>query len=356
MKHYDIEEDFHSQDRKKFRKDRKLAQKMDRSKFKKSDSDKEQKEEIREDLLQGRVITITADGIFVDVAGKKSLYSLKGALKKEQKLSKNLIAVGDFVRVDQETIAQIEPRFSKLTRTDVTGKKEQLIAANIDQVIIVASIGAPPLKPSLIDRYLIAAEKGNMRPVIVINKIDLLETLEESEQQNYQEFLVCYEKLGIPVLPISTYTKVGIEALISLLKGKTSVFSGQSGVGKSSLLNIAFSMKRDVKDLTSKTAKGSHTTTQAELLTLPHKGYSIDTPGIRSFGVFALTKEDLLHHFQEFFPYKKRCHYSNCSHIDEKDCSVQRALKRGKISWMRYQSYCTLYQEIEQEQKSTTWG
>ncbi len=352
-RYFHEEEHFHSRDRKQSRKDRRHAQETDRSKFKKSDM-KQDDEPPPDDpnLRRGRVTAISGEGVRVDLDGTEFLCTLKGLMKKEKMQLKNPIAVGDFVRVlptaeSEGSIAYIEKRFSILSRTDISGKQEQLIAVNIDQVLITSSLLQPLLKPALIDRYLIATEKGNMHPVILINKIDQLDEAPQEVKQLYRDFLEAYERLGYPILSISTVDGTGIDHLRSIMKNKASVFSGQSGVGKSSLLNAAFQFDLPIGDLTQKTYKGSHTTTTARLLPLPDGGFCIDTPGIRSFGVWNLQKEDLTRHFREFEPYAHKCRYPNCSHLIEPSCGVQEALAKEKLSSIRFESYQTLLDEIE---------
>ncbi|HSX13545.1 MAG TPA: ribosome small subunit-dependent GTPase A [Chlamydiales bacterium] len=353
MKHYDFEEEFHARDRKQFRKERKLAQSSDRSKFKKTNvTTKEQM--THENTHVGRVLSISGEGSLVDFEEKQYLCSLKGLLKKEKSLTKNLIAVGDRVQFQissekEGAIVAVMPRTSILSRTDISGKKEQLIAVNVDLAIICVSIAEPPLKPSLVDRYLIAAEKGNLQPVIVVNKIDLV----DEQKELYEEFLTGYEPLGYPIVSISTKTGVGLDALASLLQNKTSVFSGQSGVGKSSLLNACFGLKLKTGELTQKTAKGAHTTTMAELLALPGGGYCVDTPGVRSFGIWNLQKQDVIDHFREL---KVQCKFPDCSHTNEPDCTVIKKVENGTISPLRYQSYLTLINELQTQNSKTTWN
>lgn len=341
---FDFEEYYHSQDRKQHRKDKRYAQEKDRSKFKKTDQEKKELIAIDPAWRRGRVLSITGEGAWVDIQGVRILASLRGLFKKEKMQAKNIIAVGDFVYLNEDdAIAHIEERYSFLARTDISGKKEQLIAVNVDQAIIVISLVNPTLKPALVDRYLIAAEKGNIHPIIVINKIDLLDAASEEEKELYRQFVIEYEKLGIPILSVSSETQVGLEALKSLLKDKVSVFSGQSGVGKSSLLNACYGLELKTGDLAQKTAKGSHTTTVAELMTLPGGGYSVDTPGIRSFGIWKLKKEEVIAHFKDFANF--RCKYPDCAHINEPNCGVLKALEKGKLSLLRYESYCTLLDE-----------
>lgn len=356
MKNYDYEDEFHSRDRKQFRKERKIAQNSDRSKYKKTDLET-LTQETAHHLRRGRVVAISGEGAWVDFEGKPVLCSLKGLMKKETAQVKNIIAVGDWIRCsDEGAIEQVEERTSILARTDISGRKEQLIAVNVDQVIIAVSVVNPPLKPALVDRYLIAAEKGNLHPIIVINKIDLLETASEVEKEMYRLFLEAYGPLGIPILSLSSETKVGLEALRSLLQNKTSVFSGQSGVGKSSLLNTCFGFELRVGVLAMKTSKGSHTTTSAELILLPGGGYCVDTPGIRSFGIWEMTKTDVINHFTDFAPFAAKCKYPDCIHVNEPDCAVLNALEDGIIAPLRYESYISLLEEIASGSKSKTWS
>ncbi|HEY4255131.1 MAG TPA: ribosome small subunit-dependent GTPase A [Chlamydiales bacterium] len=342
---FDFEEDFH-QDRKESRKERKRLTEADRSKFKKTEK-KTEKATTDESLAKGLVVAITGEGTWVEHEEKRYVCTLKGGLKKEKLLVKNVVAVGDFVRFEKTSptegsIIQIEERFSTLARTEIRGQKEQLIAVNIDQVVIVAPLVEPPLKPALIDRYLIAAIKGNIRPIIAINKMDLLST-SPSEAERYREFLTAYEPLGFPIVSLSTLNGTGIDALRSLLKGKTTVFAGQSGVGKSSLLNAAFGFSLKTGDLAQKTFKGTHTTTTASLITLPGGGHVVDTPGIRSFNLWNLKKEEVMHHFQDL--QKLRCRFPDCSHKIEPGCGVLKALQEGTVPLMRYESYCSLLDE-----------
>lgn len=350
MRYSDFEEDFHSKDRKHSRKERKLAQQADRSKFKKTDTVAKVSEVIDPHLKRGRIIAITGEGSWVDCGGSIYLCSLKGQLKKEVIKVKNLLAVGDFVHFavtaeKEGAIAQIEERYSVLARTDISGRKEQLIATNIDQAVIIASFVHPTLKPALIDRYLIAAEKGNLHPVLVVNKIDLLAEASPEEQSRFKEFLSVYELLGFPILCLSTKNGTGVEALRSLLVGKTSVFSGQSGVGKSSILNACFGLTLKTGDVAQKTSKGTHTTTTARLIPLPGGGYCVDTPGIRSFGVWSLQKEEVLKHFTDIAVFAEDCRYKDCTHRTEPECAVQAALKRADLSCLRYESYSSLLDE-----------
>ncbi|MBS3905097.1 MAG: ribosome small subunit-dependent GTPase A [Simkania sp.] len=378
MKDHDQwDEAFYYQERKEHRKDRKIASFKDRSQFKKTDQDQKRKhqtssEEGTEHLQEGRVLSIAPEGIIVDSSGNFYLCTLKGSLKQQNMRTKNLVAVGDFVLFQKETsqqkeltgtIIRIKERRSLLSRADnLSRRKEQLIAVNIDQVLITCSVFKPPLKPSLIDRYIIAAQKGHMQPVIVVNKIDLLmqdpDLLSVSEKavllkekELYALFLDTYQSIHIPVLPVSAATGEGIQPLIDIMQNKASVFSGQSGAGKSSLINTITGSALRTGFLAQHTMKGSHTTTAASLLPIEGGGFCIDTPGIRSFGIWDLDREEIEAYFPEIFETGRQCRYVDCRHFQEPDCAVHKALEEGTISPLRFDSYCALMTDIATEHK-----
>ncbi len=357
---YTYEEDFHGNDRKISRMERKKAIEKDRSKYKKTDQDQLKKkapvlEPISDTALRGRVLGIYPEGIQVDVEGKLYRCQLKGSLKKEKQDKKNLVAIGDFVFLEPREeihglIFKIEPRYSILSRADnLLRRKEQLIAVNIDQVIITASIAVPSLKPSLLDRYIIAAKKGNMAPVIVINKIDLLPP---EEKDLLSELAKTYEDLSIPFLRVSTKTGEGIDLLKKYMEGKTSVFSGQSGTGKSSLINATIGSNLKTGSTTEKTMKGSHTTTTATLLPLENGGFCVDTPGIKSFGVWDLDKSEVEFYYTEISTAALDCKFPNCSHTTEPSCAVQQALEKETISPLRFASYLSLLETFQQKHRT----
>lgn len=362
--HYSFEEEFHDKERKKYKKERKHLERTDRSKYKKTDSDKKRapkdlSTEENLSLKKGRVLAITPEGIVV--SNEHIFYTcvLKGALKKEVTLLKNLIAVGDFVQFferdkNEGTIVRIEKRRSILSRAhNISRQKEQLIAVNIDQVLITASVVHPPLKLHLIDRYIIAAKKGNMEPVILVNKIDLLKepppgvTDETVMKENalYKKMLKAYRKLKIPIIAVSVKTGVGIKALKKAMKGRASVFSGQSGVGKTSLINVTVGSELPIGPVQKK-GKGVHTTTVAHLIPIDGEGFCIDTPGIRSFGLWDLKPEEVKNYFAEISQHAKGCKYPNCSHLIEPECAVRKAVKKRQISDLRFESYCALMDSL----------
>ncbi len=357
-----VEEEYFGDSLKLSRKERKRLSTKDRSKFKKTDhkkhtenKDLEKKERhSNRTLLIGRVLSISSQGVLVEYEGQKITCSVRGLLKRDKTQSKNLVAVGDFVHfelasIDEGMIVEVEPRKSTLSRADnLSRKKEQLIAANIDQVLIVASVVSPEIKPPLIDRYIIAARKGNMTPVIVVNKIDLLEE-SPNEKSIYEHMLEVYTGEGIAVYPTSTLTGQGLDALREAMKGKASVFSGQSGTGKSSLINAITGLDFQVKDTVKKTNKGSHTTSTAQLVPLEFGGWCIDTPGIKSFGVWDLDLDEIRHYFSDIQQYADGCKYPDCTHVHEQDCAILAKVEEGKISPLRYNSYLSLVETIQEK-------
>lgn len=358
----ETEAHYFGDDRKHGKAQRKLASAKDRSRYKTTDrrqQAKQQKEFVHEDQLKrGRVLSIASQGIIVESKGETLTCTLKGSLKKDKSLYKNLVTVGDFVLyersgTDDGLIAHVEPRRTVLSRAEnLSRRKEQLIAANIDQVIITVSVVSPALKPSLVDRYIIATQKGGMEPVVVVNKIDLLTGKGpeiEAEQALFEEFMEAYAAAGIMVIPVSAGTGEGIEELKRAMADKASVFSGQSGVGKSSLINAVTGKNLRVGGLVEKTNKGTHTTTTAHLIPLEMGGWCIDTPGIKSFGIWDLDKEVIEHYFPEIFECGSKCKFLDCSHLHEVGCAVVKAVEAGEISPIRYDSYQTLMHSVSKE-------
>lgn len=347
--------------------ERKYLQAKDRSKFKKSDHAKweaQRKQEIdRSEGLSdqpiGRVLSVSPQGFAVDFEGNIYSCTLRGLLKKERGHDKNLVTTGDFVRftrinASEGQILSVEPRKSLLARADnLSRRKLQLIAANIDQVLITLSVVNPPLKPFLADRYIIAAEKGGMAPVILVNKVDLLkgplpEDL-QGEPHLLEEFKKSFMNHNIPVIEVSTVTGEGLDQLRAIMKDKASVFSGQSGAGKSSLINAITGLDLKIGGVVEKTRKGSHTTTKAQLIPLSFGGFCIDTPGIKSFGVWNLSQDEIESYFEEIHELGAHCKYPDCRHIEETPCAVKDALFAGKLSPLRYHSYLNLLDTMNED-------
>lgn len=357
----EVEEEFFGDDRKLNKQEKKRLQTRDRSKYKKTDLGKQTQKpskEGEEGLLKGRILTIAAQDIRVDVERKIYSCSMRGILKKEKTLNKNLLTVGDFVLLKETAplegvIEEVLPRTSVLSRADnLSRRKQQLIAANVDIVLITTSVVMPQLKPPLVDRYIIAASKGGMQPIIVVNKVDLLNSGEpqaENEKELLEIFKQGYKQIGIPVIEVSATTGQGIEELKMAIKDKISVFSGQSGVGKSSLINTIANLDLRIGDTVERTKKGAHTTTSTQLLPLEFGGYCVDTPGIKSFGVWDLKIGEIENYFSEIHEIGENCRYPDCSHSGEEGCAVLEAIEEGQLSPIRYQSYQALRESVGED-------
>lgn len=363
------EEQYFGSQRKAQRSERKRLSTKDRSKFKKTDHEKYEKERNKtiqnrtaaRDIVKGRVLSITAQGIIVEHERELFTCFLRGLLKKEKTLNKNLVTVGDFVLFERLAhqegyITDVQPRNSVLSRADnLSRRKEQLIAANIDQVLITVSLMSPPLKPHLIDRYIIAARKGNMDPIVLFNKVDLLDSpLFDPETKQEQKHLLqlckeAYQQAGVPCLCLSRVGNEGLESLKDLMKDKASVFSGQSGTGKSSLINAIAGLELPVGETVQKTRKGAHTTTTAQLIPLDFGGWCIDTPGIKSFGIWDLDQLEVESYFSEIVSLSSSCKFPDCTHTHEKNCAVIAAHEEGRISPLRYASYVSLIEMLREE-------
>jgi len=364
-----VEEEYFGENRKEGKNNRKVAIAKDRSKYKKTDQEKYLKSVEKDkadklgkqDWLEGRVLSIMPQGVMVDRQGELISCVLKGLLKKEKTQAKNLVAVGDFVLFEKTAekegiIAHIKPRSTILSRADnLSRRKEQLIAVNIDRVIITVSVVNPPLKSFIIDRYIIATRKGGMEPLIVVNKIDLLENsnfdpvLLEVEKEIYEETVRAYAAAGIPLISVSTTLGTGIEELKEAMRDKASVFSGPSGVGKSSLINAMTGLNLRTGEVVEKTKKGSHTTTTTQLIPLAFGGWCVDTPGIKSFGVWNLDLDELKGYFPEIHALGLNCKFSDCTHTHEEQCAVQKALEDEVLSPLRYESFQALRQSLSEE-------
>jgi ribosome biogenesis GTPase len=263
----------------------------------------------------------------------------------------SLVAVGDTVWImpDQRasgagSIVKVEERTTVLSRKAAgRGKKEQVLVSNAEQLCIVVAAAQPDYKKRLIDRYLIAADKGELAPMIVINKIDLIP--DEYRQDFVDDLRVYSEDLGIPVLFTSTTTGEGIEELEQHLLAHTSLLAGPSGVGKSSIINLISNIPQAVGEISRKYDKGRHTTTAAIVIPLRNGGIAIDTPGIREFALWELGIDELPFYFEEFAPFAEHCKFNSCSHTHEPGCAVKQAVEEGLVDEERYASYLLLSSE-----------
>ncbi len=297
------------------------------------------------ELIPGRVISVHGlksrvigdDGQIYDCAIRQVLKSLSI----EQR---NVVVAGDHVRLRAQSprdgmIESIEPRHGLISRT--SRGQQHVIAANVDYLLIIASAAQPNLKPGLIDRFLLTAEQCQVRPVLVINKVDLAQTA------MLQQIIGVYASLGYRVLMTSAETGLNVEYLRELLMGKQTVLGGQSGVGKSSLLNrIQPGLGLSVAEVSRDNSKGRHTTTSAQMIPIAGGGAVFDTPGIRQFQLWDISASEVGGLMPDFRPYVSNCRYPDCLHLNEDECAIKDAVADGRIDARRYESYCHLL-EVE---------
>lgn len=254
---------------------------------------------------------------------------------------RHVVAAGDRVTIrpsgpDEGIIERVEPRRGIICRT--SRGRQQVIVANVDQMLIVTSAAEPRLKPSLIDRLLVTAEKSGIQPVICINKIDLI------DPAHLQPLVGVYGQMGYMVLLLSAETGFGVRRLHQITGNKETVVVGQSGVGKSSLLNaIEPGLDLRVRTISAETEKGRHTTTAAKLIPLSMGGFIVDTPGIRQFQLWDIIPEEMAGFYRDIRPYVSKCKFPDCTHLHEAECAVKDAVADYRIDARRYESYCYLY-------------
>ena len=292
----------------------------------------------------GRVLSVMGLVSLVEGEdGRTYRCAVRRLLKTLSTEQRHVVAAGDRVafRVvastsgDEGIIERIEPRERCIAR-DVKGKRHVLVA-NVDQALIVTSAAEPQLKPNLIDRLLVAVEQSRIRPVICINKIDLIDAAE------LVPLIGVYSQMGYRVLMLSASTGFGVERLRRQVRGRASVVVGQSGVGKSSLLNaIDPSLCLPVRSVSAENEKGRHTTTNARLVPVPGGGHIVDTPGMRQFRPWDIIPEEVVNYYRDLRPYVSRCKFPNCTHTHEAGCAIKNALADGRIDERRYESFCYL--------------
>ncbi|MDQ6885810.1 MAG: ribosome small subunit-dependent GTPase A [Gemmatimonadota bacterium] len=280
-----------------------------------------------------------------DAAGQERQVSMRGRLKKEGALK---LAVGDEVVIEENAvagswaIAEILPRRSTLARrTPGGGHGERVVAANIDQAVIVFAAASPEPHPRMLDRFLVVAEANEIPAVIVINKVDLI------EQERVRERFADYESAGYSLHLTSVKRHLGLDELTAALHRRVSALSGPSGVGKSSLVNAIFpGLNLRVGEISPSVNKGRHTTVGAEMHPLPDGGYVVDTPGLREVGMWGLSPDGLDRCFREFRARLGHCRFGDCSHRTEPGCAVREGVKEKTISVARYESYLKLWDEL----------
>jgi ribosome biogenesis GTPase / thiamine phosphate phosphatase len=285
--------------------------------------------------------------------GKFFQARIKGKFKMDDITSTNPIAVGDVVEIEPENeledtvmVSGIHDRKNYINRRSPSSKRlHHIIASNIDQSLLVATLREPRTSQGFIDRFLIACESFHVPAIVVLNKADLFR---EKEKKQYEAWKEMYEDIGYRFLLTSTQTGEGIETLRTLLKDKITLMSGHSGVGKSTLINALLpELELKTKEVSGWSGKGMHTTTFAEMFDLPIGGSIIDTPGMREFGLVDISRQELSHYFPEMRKLLHNCQFNNCLHTDEPDCAVKDAVNQEIISVDRYISYCTILESLE---------
>lgn len=278
----------------------------------------------------------TDDGTMIDCV-------LKGKIRLDGRKTTNPVAVGDVVDIecdenDDYVIRSIHPRKNYIIRKSINlSKQAQILASNLDQAVLVVTLVAPRTSLGFIDRFLITAEAYSIPAMLVFNKSDILD---EELLKLQQEIISIYEKVGYRCIVVSSIKKDNLEEVKELLRDKTTLVSGHSGVGKSTLVN-AIEPGLDLKtgNISSAHLKGMHTTTFAELHPLSFGGFIIDTPGIKELGLVEMKKEEVGHYFPEIRKYMTQCKFNNCLHVNEPKCAVKEAVEKGEISDERYHSY-----------------
>lgn len=288
---------------------------------------------------------------------------LKGKFRIKGIKNTNPVAVGDRVVFEKVTakgeeigvISRIEERENYIIRKSVNlSKQTQIIASNIDLAFLLVTLNNPPTFTTFIDRFLVTAEAYRIKAVLLFNKIDSY-TLEELDEINYLKNL--YRSIGYDCIGISAKEEKNIVAVKNLMIGKVSMFSGHSGVGKSTLINaLEPTLNIKTKEISEQHLQGQHTTTFAEMYDLSFDAQIIDTPGIKGFGMVEMDKEELGDYFPEFFKLKEYCKFNNCLHIEEPKCAVKEALGSENISWSRYKSYLQILEKEEESYRKDVYN
>lgn len=302
--------------------------------------------------IKGVIIKSTGSNYWVKTPENLVEAKLPGKFRLEDNKATNPIAVGDLVELTQDNqqwlIQNIEPRKNYLIRKSTNlSKQHHIIAANVDLILIVATLKQPYTTYEFINRITLTAEAYDIDYAIVLNKTDLLTKAKDTWLR--EEFIETYQKANIPVIEASVKTNSGIDKIKIIIKNNTVLLSGNSGVGKSSLIKqIDPNINLKISQVSDAHKTGKHTTTFAEMFSLSLPAKVIDTPGLRAFGLVDIDKENLSHYFREFKSLLGMCKFKNCQHINEPGCAVIQQVEENKIAQSRYKSYLNIYYETHQ--------
>ncbi|HEY8780458.1 MAG TPA: ribosome small subunit-dependent GTPase A [Mucilaginibacter sp.] len=303
--------------------------------------------------MQGLIIKSTGSWYQVQTPDKQRVdCRIKGKFRIKGIVTTNPLAVGDVVDFEMEpeqgtgVITNLHPRKNYIIRKSINlSKQGQIIAANLDQALLVVTLASPRTSLGFIDRFLVTAEAYDIPAKLIFNKLDLFS---DEGLEILADYKAIYEKIGYPCYEVSALEETNIEQVKELLKGKVSLFSGHSGVGKSSIINALLpDLELRTNLVSGWSDKGVHTTTFAEMFELPQGGFIIDTPGIRELGVIDIEKQELSHFFPEMRALLNQCRFNSCRHINEPGCAVIKAVENGEIELSRYESYLSIYNRNE---------
>ena len=304
-------------------------------------------------MPQGLVIKSTGKNYDVlTELGTTIQCQVRGKIRLEGRSTTNPVAAGDIVDYTPENesegnITFIHPRKNYIIRKSVNLSKEaQIIATNLDQAILVVTTTRPQTTPGFIDRFLITADAYDIPATLLFHKID---QYNEKERKEMLALAEVYQSIGYRCIFSSLVTGEGLDEMKSLIENKITLISGHSATGKSSIVNHFIPGKElRIGEVSESSNKGQHTTTFAEMHALPFGGFLVDTPGIKGFGLVDIPKEELHHHFLEFFELLPECKYHNCLHLNEPGCAVRKAIEEGTVAPSRYNSYVSMYHDEEE--------
>ncbi len=293
----------------------------------------------------------TGDGLVIEC-------KIRGKFRSKEIKTTNPLAVGDIVAFESDPktnvgiITAIEPRKNYIIRKSINlSKQAHILAANVDQALLMVTLVKPKTFPEFINRFLVSAEAYSIPSKLIFNKTDLYNNANQGEMIRLMDI---YRNIGYECFAVSAKTKEGIDVICKLLENKISLIAGHSGVGKSTLINeIEPGLDLKTKEISDYHESGQHTTTYPEMHALHNGGYIVDTPGIKGFGVIDMDKDEISHYFPEIFAASDQCQYYNCTHSHEPGCAVKKAVETGKISLMRYRSYLNLLQGDDDEKYRT---